>query len=92
MVPLAEFVMPSAPAAASQKALAMQGLDPGLIDAETVDSTRTRTIDNPDANDLDASSSLGISPKTRKRLKELGLTEFFAGENTSLLIGGTSPH
>lgn len=69
MIPLAAFRLPSPPAPASQKALALQGLDPGLLDAETVDSAQTRSIDR-----------LELSPKTRKRLTELGITELFAGE------------
>jgi ATP-dependent RNA helicase DDX51/DBP6 len=77
LVPLAAFPMPSAPVAASQKALALQGLDPRLIDAEIVDSTRTMPIDSPDTDDV---SSFGLGSKTRKRLKELGITKLFAGK------------
>ncbi|KAF8529892.1 P-loop containing nucleoside triphosphate hydrolase protein [Gautieria morchelliformis] len=78
MVPLTAFPMPSTPAVTSQKALALQGLDPGLIDAETIDLARTISIDSSDTNRLGASSNLGLSPKTQKRLKELGITDFFA--------------
>ena len=87
MVPLAAFPWPSPPAPASQKVLSLQGLDPGLLDAETVDSTHTVSIGSPHGDGLDTSSSLGLSPKTRKRLKELGITELFAGENSFQIRG-----
>lgn len=82
-VPLAAFPMPSEQVAASQKALALQGLDPRLIEAEIVDSTRTIPMDGPDAG-------LCLGSKIRMRMKELGITELFAGnifyQSTSKLI------
>lgn len=71
-VPLAAFPMPSEQVAASQKALVLQGLDPRLIEAEIVDSTRTIPMDGPDAGPC-------LGSKTRMRMKELGITELFAG-------------
>ncbi|KAF8577584.1 ATP-dependent RNA helicase [Ramaria rubella] len=76
--PLAAFPMPSAPVAASQKSLALQGLDPGLIDAEIVDSSRTAPIDSSGTDSLTTPLNLGLSIKTRNRLKELGISELFA--------------
>jgi len=76
---LSAFPVPFAPAAASQKTLALQGLDPGLVDAEIVDATRIISIDSPDSEIIDLQSTLGLSAKTRSRLKELGIVELFAG-------------
>ena len=81
LVPLAAFPMPLAPPAASRKALTFQGLDPGLVEAEIVDSTRTIPIDSPDTGGTRASSP-ALSLKTRKCLEELGITEWFAGRSS----------
>jgi ATP-dependent RNA helicase DDX51/DBP6 len=84
MGPLVAFPLPSTPAATSQKGLALQGLDPGLIDAEIIDFAHTISIGSHDTNRLGASSNLGLSLKTQKRLKELGITELFAGRICSV--------
>lgn len=79
---LTAFPMPSAPAPAEPRALALQGLDPGLVDAEIVDAARTISIHPPDSDVTDHPSALGLSLKTRRRLTELGIVEFFAGAFT----------
>lgn len=62
----------------SQKELALQGLDPALVDAEIVDSATTIPVDTL-SNDFSANQPVTLSPKMKKRLQELGITELFAG-------------
>jgi hypothetical protein len=74
---LPTFDMPSVFIPDFQRTLTLQGLDQGLIGAEIVDSSKTIPIESLDSE----SDSPGIiSTKTKKRLKELGITEFFAGD------------
>lgn len=68
---LPTFEMPAAEDMGTLEELALQGLDPGLLSAEIVDSAKTAP--------LDMLSSGSLNPKTRKRLKDLGITELFAG-------------
>ena len=68
---LPSFEMPAAENIASLEELALQGLDPGLLCAEIVDSARTMSIDTLPSESL--------SSKTRRRLKDLGIAELFAG-------------
>lgn len=75
-VALPSFPLPSLPNAPSKLALARQGLDPALLDAEIVDPNTSLTI--PADGETDGGTYL--SQKTRKRLKELGIEELFAGE------------
>lgn len=71
---LPSFPLPALPDAPSKSVLALQGLDQALIDAEIVDPATLMTI--PDG---EGSGGTGLSEKIRKRLKDLGITELFAG-------------
>lgn len=71
---LTSFPLPTLPNAPSKTDLALQGLDQALIDAEIVDPGTLMTI--PEG---EGSGGTGLSEKTRKRLKDLGITELFAG-------------
>ena len=71
---LPSFPLPALPDAPSTSILALQGLDQALIDAEIVDPATLMTI--PDGED---SGGTGLNEKIRKRLKDLGITELFAG-------------
>ncbi|KAF8514545.1 DEAD-domain-containing protein [Hysterangium stoloniferum] len=76
---LPTFDMPSVTIPGSQRTLALQGLDQGLIGAEIVDSSKTIPIDSLDSDTFGA-----ISTKTKKRLKELGITDLFAVQTVLL--------
>ncbi|KII89763.1 hypothetical protein PLICRDRAFT_108662, partial [Plicaturopsis crispa FD-325 SS-3] len=76
---LPSFPLPALPNAPSKSVLALQGLDQALVDAELVDPAKTLPI--PDGGD---DAGTGLSERTRKRLKELGITDLFAVQ-TSLL-------
>jgi ATP-dependent RNA helicase DDX51/DBP6 len=52
----------------------LQGLDQALLDAEIVDPASLQSI-----KDVGEEDQTGLSEKMRKRLKELGITELFAG-------------
>ncbi|KAJ3572548.1 hypothetical protein NP233_g3004 [Leucocoprinus birnbaumii] len=78
--PLPIFPLPALPNAPSKSALAIQGLDKALIDAELVEPDNVMPI--PAEGTDDGGSRL--SEKTRKRLHESGITELFAVQ-TSLL-------
>jgi ATP-dependent RNA helicase DDX51/DBP6 len=71
---LPSFPLPAIPDAPSKSVLALQGLDQALLDAEIVDSTTLMAI--PDGEG-DGGTGLGV--KMRKRLRDLGITELFAG-------------
>jgi ATP-dependent RNA helicase DDX51/DBP6 len=71
---LPSFPLPTLPNAPSKTDLALQGLDQALIDAEIVDPGKLMAI--PEG---ESSGGTGLSEKTRKRLKDLGITELFAG-------------
>ncbi|GJJ08218.1 hypothetical protein Clacol_002427 [Clathrus columnatus] len=82
---LRPFTMPQVTQQASQKELALQGLDPALVDAELVDSTKTIPVDSFSSDSDPPMKNPGsISSKMRKRLQNLGITEFFAVQ-TALL-------
>ena len=68
------FPMPKQPDAPSKATLALQGLDHALAEAEWVDALQTVSLDVGSAED-----ARGVSDKTRERLKELGISELFAG-------------
>ncbi|KAL1724352.1 P-loop containing nucleoside triphosphate hydrolase protein [Schizophyllum commune] len=76
---LPSFPIPAQPDAPSKTDLALQGLDKALVNAELVDSTQVLSIP---AEENDGGTNL--SPRTRKRLHELGITELFAVQ-TALL-------
>ncbi|KAJ3534074.1 hypothetical protein NMY22_g7078 [Coprinellus aureogranulatus] len=70
---LPSFPLPAHPDAPSQSTLALQGLDQHIIDADIVHPSTVIPI--PDGED---DGGTRLSEKTRKRLKELGITELFA--------------
>jgi ATP-dependent RNA helicase DDX51/DBP6 len=72
---LPSFPLPALPNVPPKSVLALQGLDQALIDADIVDSTTLLRIP-PDGDD---DAGTGLTEKTRRRLKELGITELFAG-------------
>ncbi|KAL0065260.1 ATP-dependent RNA helicase dbp6 [Marasmius tenuissimus] len=75
------FPLPTLPDAPTESALALQGLDQALIDAEVVDPAVVQSMS--DSNEQgDAGACL--SEEMRKRLHDLGITELFAVQ-TALL-------
>jgi ATP-dependent RNA helicase DDX51/DBP6 len=74
-VALPRFPLPVLPNAPSQSVLALQGLDPALVDAEIVDPSTSLAI-SPDAKE---DTTTGLSQRMRRRLGELGINELFAG-------------
>ncbi|KAF7976598.1 hypothetical protein HWV62_6090 [Athelia sp. TMB] len=74
VVALPSFPLPALPNAPSKSVLALQGLDQALVDAEIVDPSTLLPI--PCEGEDDAGT--GLSEKTRRRLKELGIVELFA--------------
>lgn len=79
---LPSFPLPALPNAPPKSVLALQGLDQALVDAEIIDPATVLPIDS----DVDVDPSTGLGEKTKKRLKELGITELFAGEFFTLVI------
>lgn len=77
-VGLRPFPIPQASQQASQEELALQGLDPALVDAEIVNSTTTIPVDAL-SDDVLKNQPGAISSRMRKRLQDLGITEYFAG-------------
>jgi ATP-dependent RNA helicase DDX51/DBP6 len=71
---LPSFPLPAIPDAPSKSALALQGLDQALLDAEIVDPTTLMAI-----RDGEGDGGTGLGEKMRKRLRDLGVTELFAG-------------
>lgn len=71
---LPSFPTLTQPKAPSKSALALQGLDHALAGAEIVEPATVLSI-----SDEELDTVTGLSLKTRKRLKELGITELFAG-------------
>ncbi|KAG5731150.1 hypothetical protein E4T56_gene20630, partial [Termitomyces sp. T112] len=70
---LPSFPLPALPNAPSKFALALQGLDQALVDAELVNPANSLSIpDGP--ND----GGTQLSERMRKRLQDLGITELFA--------------
>jgi ATP-dependent RNA helicase DDX51/DBP6 len=72
---LPSFPIPAQPAPPSKLALALQGLDTALQDAEVLDASSTLPLSTA----ADA-SRVGLSEGMRKRLLELGISELFAGK------------
>jgi ATP-dependent RNA helicase DDX51/DBP6 len=70
-------VVPSPlPDAQDKTELVKQGLDRALARAQTVDPQQSTPLP---LNEEDESANIGLSAKTLRRLKELGITELFAG-------------
>lgn len=69
------FPLPTLPNAPSKTSLALQGLDAGLLDAEIVQPDTVLSISQ--GSGVDPATKL--SEKMRNRLRELGITELFAG-------------
>lgn len=84
--PLPSFPAPVVPDAPSKSDLALQGLDRALVDAELVDPEKVLPI--PDEGETDAGS--GLSLRTRRRLKDLGIVELFAGTLAEQMPPGSS--
>lgn len=81
------FPLPSGPAKASSKQLSMQGLPAALKDAERVSQELRISIDdlhvqsrrkNPEEGE--DSEQNRLASRIRKRLRDTGVEEFFAGE------------
>lgn len=70
---LPSFPAPRRPDAPSKATLALQGLDKALIEAELVNPSKVLPITDEEEG------AAGLSHRTRKRLRELGITELFAG-------------
>jgi len=68
------FPPPALPDAPSKSVLALQGIDQALIDAEIVDPAAMIAIPGGEGD-----GGTGLGEKIRKRLKDLGITELFAG-------------
>ncbi|KZT07643.1 DEAD-domain-containing protein [Laetiporus sulphureus 93-53] len=73
-VALPAFPLPRRPNAPSKRTLALQGLDKALVEAEIVDPATLQEL----LSTADADGGTRLGEKTRKRLKELGITELFA--------------
>lgn len=71
---LPSFPLPIRPDAPSKATLALQGLDKALVEAELVDPSKLYPLKESGDDTFS-----GLSEKTVKRLKELGITELFAG-------------
>ena len=72
---LPRFPLPSRPRAPEKSELVSQGLDRALARAQLVDPLLT----TPLSLDEDGGDVSGLSAKTIRRLKDLGITELFAG-------------
>jgi ATP-dependent RNA helicase DDX51/DBP6 len=71
---LPSFPLPTLPTAPSKIDLALQGLDKALVDAVVVGEGS-----HGPALDLDDDNKLCLSGRMNRRLKELGITNLFAG-------------
>jgi ATP-dependent RNA helicase DDX51/DBP6 len=71
---LEPFPLPMPVAAPNPEILSRQGLPAGLEDAEFVDQELKVSVDQ-----IGAKSAKGVSERMRKRLKEIGVEDFFAG-------------
>ena len=70
------FPLPLLPDAPSKSVLALQGLDQALVDAEVIPPSKVLPI--PSGED---DGGTRLSDKTRSRLKDIGITELFAGRS-----------
>jgi ATP-dependent RNA helicase DDX51/DBP6 len=75
---LPSFPLPVLPNAPSKSALALQGLDKALLDAEIIEPSRVVPVHSIGHDRKDGQLPV-LSEKTTKRLHELGIAEFFAG-------------
>jgi len=74
---LPSFPLPTLPTAPSKVDLALQGLDKALVDAVVVgERSHEPTLD------LDDDDRLCLSGRMKRRLKELGITNLFAGASS----------
>jgi ATP-dependent RNA helicase DDX51/DBP6 len=72
---LPSFPLPALPDAPSKSLLALQGLDQALLGAELVSPSTVLPI--PTGKD---DGGTKLSEKTRKRLRDIGIVELFAGK------------
>ena len=70
------FPLPVLPDAPSKSLLAFQGLDQALVDAEVILPSKVLPI--PSGKD---DGGTRLSDRTRSRLKDIGITELFAGRS-----------
>lgn len=70
------FPLPVLPDAPSKSVLAFQGLDQALVDAEVILPSKVLPI--PSGKD---DGGTRLSDRTRSRLKDIGITELFAGRS-----------
>jgi ATP-dependent RNA helicase DDX51/DBP6 len=86
---LPSFPLPTLPNAPSKTDLALQGLDKALVDAEVVwEGSNGPALGLDDDNE---GGKLGLSGRMNRRLKELGITDLFAGASSlsnSLVTNG----
>jgi ATP-dependent RNA helicase DDX51/DBP6 len=86
---LPSFPLPTLPNAPSKSDLALQGLDKALVDAEVVwEGSNGPALGLYDDNE---GGKLGLSGRMNRRLKELGITDLFAGASSlsnSLITNG----
>ena len=75
-VPLQRFPLPSRPHKPEKSVLASQGLDRALASAQLVDPLLSTPLSLDDENGDDVT---GLSARTLKRLRDLGIVELFAG-------------
>ncbi len=68
------FPLPALPNAPSKSLLALQGLDQALVDAELVSPSSVLPIPSEKGD-----GGTRLSERMRKRLRDLGITELFAG-------------
>lgn len=76
------FPLPVAPDAPSKATLALQGLDKALLTAELIDPTLSVPLDSIDKHvgrSVCQNFQPVLSEKMKKRLRELGIVELFAG-------------
>ncbi|TDL25649.1 DEAD-domain-containing protein [Rickenella mellea] len=90
---LPSFPLPVLPNAPSKSALALQGLDKALLDAEIIEPSRVVPVDSIGHDRNDGKLPV-LSEKTKKRLHELGIAEFFAVQTALLpfLLPSQSRH
>ena len=73
---LQRFPLPSRPHAPDKSELASQGLDRALASAQLVDPLLSTPLSHDDENGDDVT---GLSARTLRRLRDLGIVELFAG-------------
>lgn len=75
-LPLQRFPRPARPHAPGKSELASQGLDRALASAQLVDPLLSTPLSLDDENGDDVT---GLSARTQRRLRDLGIVELFAG-------------